>query len=401
MPRDNSPYIVGDFWLDKRRDGASPSIWQIATGTRTVSYRSTRTDDLAKAKSLLHAHVAALQAKGKQDPTVATVIPLLFLYWKEHGMNLKVPETVAGSLRVFIGFLAQDTLSTGINITVTELDKPLWKRFQSWRMKPHSYAVPWFGETFEHTSPGVKGESVQRNCADVASALNYHVGEGRLPFVPKVPTVPKEHRSKPRDLVLSIDQLGAMVGYCRSLGDLGSIRWILLMIATDMRPDAALAMNPRLQHIEAHNLLDLHPAGWPETKKRNPILPLLPEFKPWLLEWKGNPHPVVNSRKTFWRKMRELLDLPKTTVPKTIRHSIATHLRTLRVPREELETLMGHRVFSGTTAVYAKYDPDYLKATTKALSKLWKRIWAASDKWIAVQTLSTPARGAPLQIVKI
>jgi hypothetical protein len=227
MPRDTSPYIVGDFWLDKRRDGASPNIWQITTGSRSVSYRSTRTDDLAKAKGLLHAHVAAQRAKGKQTPHAAAVIPLLFLFWKEHGMHLKFPETVAGSLRQFIGFLAQDTLSSGIDITVTELDNPLWKRFRAWRMGPHGYAVPWFDEKFEHTSPGVKGESVQRNCADVASALNYHVNQGRLAFVPKVPSVPKEHRSKPRDLVLSIDQLGEIVGYCRALGDLGSIRWIL------------------------------------------------------------------------------------------------------------------------------------------------------------------------------
>lgn len=30
MPREDSPYIVGDFWLDKRRDGKSPDTWQIA-----------------------------------------------------------------------------------------------------------------------------------------------------------------------------------------------------------------------------------------------------------------------------------------------------------------------------------------------------------------------------------
>ena len=400
MPRDNSPYIVGDFWLDKRRDGASPTIWQIATGTRSVSYRSTRTDDLNKAKGKLYAHVANLQAAGKQKPDAAVAIPLLFLYWREHGQHADSSEQISSSIRQFIGFLAQDTLSSGLDVTVTELDFPLWKRFRDWRMGPHSYAVPWFGKTFEHSSPGVVGESVQRNCDDIGAALNHHVRHGRLPVVPRVPSVPKELRSAPRDLVLSIDQLGAIVGYCRELGDVPTIRWILLMIATNRRPEAALAMNPKVQWIRAHGLLDLHPAGWPITKKHNPVLPVIPEFLPWLTQWEGHPHCPVLSRKKFWRTMRSNLNLPNLTVPKTIRHSIATRLRTLRVPAEQLETLMGHRVLRSVTSVYAKYDPDYLQFAAEALSSVWQEIWLASDRWIAVHLLSTSQRGQKLEVVK-
>jgi hypothetical protein len=41
MPRDTSPYIVSDYWLDTRRDGKAPGIWQIAsTRGRTVVYRA-------------------------------------------------------------------------------------------------------------------------------------------------------------------------------------------------------------------------------------------------------------------------------------------------------------------------------------------------------------------------
>jgi hypothetical protein len=49
MPREDSPHIVGEFWLDKRRDGKSPDKWQIARyddKTRSVIYRSTRTGSL-------------------------------------------------------------------------------------------------------------------------------------------------------------------------------------------------------------------------------------------------------------------------------------------------------------------------------------------------------------------
>jgi hypothetical protein len=51
------PLIVGDYWLDKRRDGLSPDIWQVASyaaKSRSVVYRSTkqRTVDLERRKSL-------------------------------------------------------------------------------------------------------------------------------------------------------------------------------------------------------------------------------------------------------------------------------------------------------------------------------------------------------------
>ena len=62
MSRENSPLIVGDYWLDKRRDGKSPDIWQVATyapKSRSVVYRSTKQRDLELAKGVLHSFEAA------------------------------------------------------------------------------------------------------------------------------------------------------------------------------------------------------------------------------------------------------------------------------------------------------------------------------------------------------
>jgi hypothetical protein len=98
--------------------------------------------------------------------------------------------------------------------------------------------------------------------------------------------------------------------------------------------------------------------------------------------------------------MRSAVGLQPNIVLKTIRHSIATHLRTRRVPGEEIETLLGQRVLKGTTGVYAKYDPDYLRQATKVLSKVWQEVWTASEAWVAVHTLSILVRGQPLKIVK-
>lgn len=77
MGRETSPYIVGDFWLDKRRDGKSPAIWQIASydaATRSIGYRSTRCRSLDDAKGKIHAHVEKARAKRPQAPTDAKVM---------------------------------------------------------------------------------------------------------------------------------------------------------------------------------------------------------------------------------------------------------------------------------------------------------------------------------------
>src|SRR3546814_14275020 len=72
----------------------------------------------------------------------------------------------------------------------------------------------------------------------------------------------------------------------------------------------------------------MHPKDWPLTKKRNPTIPAIGPLLPILKDWKKDPHKIVRSRRTAWRKMREALELPDNIVPKTIRHTVATQLRT-------------------------------------------------------------------------
>ena len=398
MGRETSEYVYGDFWLDKRRDGRAPDIWQIAwyePGTRQVRYSSTRTKSLEEAKGLIRNHEETRRSKGPQTPEEAGLIYLLFNYWEEHGRDADSAAQIASSIRQFIGFLMQDEVGTGV--TVAQLDKHVFERFRKWRMKPHSYDVPWAGKDYRHSSKGVSGEAVQRNLDDIRAALNHNTGE-RLPFVPKVPSVDSKYRSPPRDLVLTRAQMGAIIGYASY--DIAALRWILLLVGTAMRPEAALAMNPREQRVGDMPLLDLHPPVWPRTKKHNPVVPIIPELQPWIDGWAVNPHKPVQSRKVWWRTMRARLGLPEMAVPKTIRHTVATRLRTLGVPNEEIETLLGHLIMKRTTRVYAKYDPAYLANANRALSTVWREYCASATEWLAVHMLSTPRRGQSLQVIE-
>src|SRR3546814_8656892 len=70
-------------------------------------------------------------------------------------------------MRAFIGFLMQD--EAGLAVTVSGMTPNLIKRFIAWRSGAHSYAVPWKGKHYNHTSKGIKGESIQRNIEDIRS----------------------------------------------------------------------------------------------------------------------------------------------------------------------------------------------------------------------------------------
>jgi integrase len=317
------------------------------------------------------------------------------LYWDEHGKKAINAAQIASSLRQFIAFLRQDKATIGV--TVQALTPDVFRRFTRWRLEPHSYEIAWLGKNYAHSSDGVSGETISRNLDDVRSALNHHVGEGRLNFAPKVPGVPSDMRSPARDVQLTYEQLGAIVGYAWE--DREALRWIVGMLATAARPDAVLRWDVRRQWTTP-SLFNTHPHGAPLTKKRNAVVPVIPPFRRWLKEMRDDPHQIVKSRKTWWRTMREALDLPEEIVPKTIRHTIATNLRAGGVPQLDVEGLLGHLMSNRVTAVYAKYDPTRLAAAKQGLEEIWRRGWQEARKWRADHLRTTNAKGKVIIVAR-
>lgn len=375
-------YTVGDYWLAKRPDGRSP-YWQIrwyderAKATRSIS---TGCERLEPAKDAIHAFVQDQRSKGPQEPDEALVVAVLKRFYDERGPKVRNRVAFASSFRIFTGFLMQDKVSAGA--VVADLKPDVWERFMDWRSGPHSYTAPWAGKTLSHQSEGVSGEAIQRTLSDIRAALNYAVARGRLPFAPFVPNVATQLRSPPRDVVLTCEQLGSIVGY--ALNDLGALRWILGMMATGCRPDAALAWDVAAQYKRRDKrLFDTHPPDWPRTKKRNAVVPVIEQFHPWLEAWADCPHKPVKSRKRWWRNMRKSLGLGPEIVPKVIRHTVATELRAMGVPQSDVEGLLGHQMSNRTTAVYAKYDPARLSSAKQGLSLIWERSWAEAFDWLS------------------
>lgn len=261
MSRETSPYVVGDYWLDKRRDGKAPDIWQIAryesAASRSVIYRSTRrrTGELEEAKAILHAQVEAQRAKRKQDPSDARVIPLLWVYWQEKGQHNINHDQTGRSLRTFVAFLMRD--EAGMNAVVTDMVPALFERFRRWRMGPHAFNLEWDGKPYDYESPGVAGDTVDRNLNDIRAGLNHAEANMRIAFAPKVKAVSIEHLNPLRERVLSEDELARIVWYAAHTPAM--FRFVLLQCVTSVRPEAAKKFNPITQYDDRFGLIDLQP----------------------------------------------------------------------------------------------------------------------------------------------
>jgi integrase len=390
-------YRDGEFWLDKRRDGKSPDIWQIAgysSKSRSVVYRSTRCRSLDDAKPILHAFAAAQRSKSRhQSVEDAQIIPHLLNYIREHGEDVMRLDTIKSSARAWIGFLMQDELGTGA--TVADIDKLLLARFRRWRMGPHQWAVPFGGKVYHHQSPGVSAEAVQRNLEDLRAAMRHAEAAQRF-IAPKIPMLPATMRAEPRSIVLTMDQLGAIWGYSRA--DWPVWREISLQIATGCRPGVAMAFSPAQQWRDG--IIDLQPRDKARSNKRNAIVPAIEPLQPILTGWQMLPHAPVSSRKTWWRRARAVLGLPNDIVAYTIRHTVLTHLENEGVPRGQIEAAAGHAPRGTTARHYLHYDPRNAPKLEAALTKLFEEAWQAADQWCQDHLRTKPVRGKPIAIEK-
>lgn len=398
MPREDSPLIVGAYWLDKRRDGKSPDIWQIATysgKSRSVVYRSTKRRTVEDAAPILRAHEALERSRAHgQDPRTAELLPHLFNYIRERGPDIHRLDTIKSSFRAWIGFLMQDELGT--QATVADITPGVAARFRRWRMGPHEWEVEWGGKMFRHKSAGVSGHAVQRNIEDLRAALNYAEGERRID-APKVPSVDKKLRGRAAMELLSPAALGALWAYARE--DVGVWREIALMMATACRPGAAMAFDPETQWND--ETIDLQPDR-AETDKRNAIVPAIDPMLPILKGWKAAPHDKVKSRKRWWRTARRVLNMPGVEAY-DIRHTVLTMLDTARVPGAQISGIGGHLPASRgiartTSAHYLHYDPRNAPEAVAALTTFFQEVARHADLWAADQRRTIPSRGKPIML---
>ena len=148
---------------------------------------------------------------------------------------------------------------------------------------------------------------------------------------------------------------------------------LALLYGTLARPEAALGIHAEW-YDPTRRLLTTNPPGRKQTRKFRPVVAVGEFLHPWLadappgplIQWKGK---EIDSFRTAWRRMRREAGLPIEAVPKTIRHTMATELRTQGVPEAEIQGFLGHKAHGGKTEVYARYRPDYLSQAVGVIDR--------------------------------
>jgi integrase len=303
------------------------------------------TSDPEQAELLFHRFVVERAELRDAAPEAVTVAQLVERYWLQHGQHLAGADVQRRALRYCVEDLG--------DLTLAELTPP---RQQVFVERMH---------TRGHNDPYIK-----RTLGALRAALGRAYKHGEVTSVPYIITGDLAD-SRPREVVLEVDQLAA---FWRAIDSTAMARWFMLLLGTGGRPGALVDVTPYQVDI-VRRRIDLQPPGAPETKKRQPILPIVPSLIPWVSEPRA-PYVIERRAKALrsaWASARTRAGLDAAVVPYTLRHTLATHMSEQDVPDGQITAWFGHGRESTTRHWYVKrrvYRPDYLAVAAAAAEDL-------------------------------
>lgn len=376
MPRRNRQrqrHQLGDFWLWQRPDSGTWNIcWlECASDGRGVTRRLATSargggPDAPPQEALdaLAAHHIAHTRPQKQAKEEALVEALMADWLKHHVSNLAAPDRYIYSVDQWIAFFDEERRRGRIEgPTVAELTPDLQARFRTWR-----------------DSSGVGGHTIDRDLAALRGALTWAWKVQRIDHPPYIASVPTHQKAPPRDRVLSIEEVAAILDECVGRPEREHlIRFIVLELGTAGRPEAVLELTDANIDLK-RNLIDPRQPGRIHARKRRAIVPMAKAVRPWvegvqgkLIKYKvpiaeknrepGGPTHFerdTKSIKTTWATVCFDAGV-KGATPKTLRHTMLTWLAERGVPSEQRQKLAGHSPQGTTARNYEHLSPDYLR----------------------------------------
>lgn len=253
------------------------------------------------------------------------------------------------------------------------------------KLEAWTAAKPWWGEKrIESLVPDTKDQdgsgkayaawrdkannTVRKETGLVIEAMTWATDKGfieRAPrlWIPPIPESEVEHLSKA--------QFRKFLAGCKA----PHVRlFAQLAITTGARATALLEL-PWVRVDLDRRQINLNPAGriQSENKRRakvpinHRLLPLLTEAReaaltPFVIESGGER--IKSIRKGF-EAASDRSGVHCT--PHMLRHSAAVWMAEARTPMEEIAAYLGHKDTRITTAVYARFNPDYLRRAARAL----------------------------------
>lgn len=336
---------IGEYWLSQRPGSDAWCRTWFNGKTRQTQRASLGTNDLQAAKIKLWEWFAKYGRVGKQEAHDTALEIVLVRYYQQHAAETPSAEMARIALAYWSDFFD--------GATVSEVTPARQREFVAWLKA--------------RRAPPLSDGYVKRVLTVGKSALNRAYKEGEIDTVPFI--IPGQD-GEPRDQELSVAESIALWDAAEMPHER---MYLALAYSTLARPEAILGLHRSFVDFD-RRLLTQNPPGRRQTRKFRPVVPVGDFLLPWLeqadagalVSWRGN---EIASFKTAWRKMRVRAGLPPETVPKVIRHTMATHLRAENVPEAEIQGMLGHKAYSGRTEVYARYRPDYLGHAVVAIDR--------------------------------
>jgi integrase len=226
----------------------------------------------------------------------------------------------------------------------------------------------------------VGGHTIDRDLAALRGALTWAWKVQRIDHPPFIASVPTHQKAPPRDRVLSIEEIAAILDQCAGKPEREHlIRFIVLELGTAGRPEAVLELTDANIDLK-RNLIDPGQPGRVHARKRRAIVPMAKTVRPWaegiqgkLIKYKvpiaeknripGGPTHFERdtaSIKTSWNSVCDDAGVEGAT-PKTLRHTMLTWLAERGVPSEQRQKLAGHSPQGTTARNYEHLSPNYLR----------------------------------------
>jgi integrase len=348
-------FQIGDYWLslEKNKSPVWRATWFDAK-TRQTRRASLGTADFQQATEAL-AQFVVLRAQPKNEAPADMPLALIFVrYWHQHASKLASSEQAQYALAMWTEYWGASS--------VADLTPESQEDFMAW-LKAKDF----------------KNSYVSRILSVGRAAIYRSWKRGEIlakPFIVDEPD--RSDRREPRRL--SQEEMAKLLSAAQGWPHL--LRFIMIMLNTLCRPDAALQLKPSQVDLN-DKLVKLNPIGRKQTKKYRPIVPLTDTLAPFLRDptvshfvlWKGNS--VLSVKKTFARAVQKAGLSPDVT-PYSLRHTMAKELRKRGVPAWEVEGYLGHRR-PGPTETYAEFAPDYLSKGREVIDDYFKEIGLCFD----------------------
>jgi hypothetical protein len=372
-------YQRGDYRLDRRTDRNNLIVTfydrekqrerSVSAGTNNVEAGKAALDRiyLQNTQGVTICPTCGQHRSGTTSIYVAAAIAD-YLIIKECQVSV---DAINARLAHVVNFIA--TLPNA-NIRCTDVDEAWINRFRAW-----AFNQPIISPN------GIKRQrslsTVENSVLQLAAVINHAYSRHDTPWPAAFKPIPAAQVNRTPQYRADTATLIKMFRYATSCERrLPLLRFLRLSVATLARPDAVHEVSTapeRAQWNSEHGVLMLNPKGRRQTKKIRATVPVVHHIANEIETISGSYVPVKSVKKAF-ASMATELNLPKDGEAglKLIRRSMANLLRKRKVPIEEIEIMLGHRVIDSVSELYAPFDPSYCANAKAAISAICDEVWS-------------------------